>query len=395
MKLSALSLAAVLGSVQAQSSATYINEVQIMDGHQKRSQIKSPLPHTYLEKEDLPENFSWDNIDGKSYLTKMLNQHIPHYCGSCWAHGAISALQDRIKIARGGVGHDINLSIQFILNCGAETAGSCHGGYHTGVYELIHQKGYIPYETCQPYLACSDESEEGFCPQIDNSCSMINTCRTCSGFSDSGGHCVELDYFPNATVAEWGEVGDGENNPFHIFEDYVKKTHMIKAEIFARGPVAATINADPLRNYPMKDDNTFWEGGVLDDDSASTQTNHIISITGWGKDDKSGKDYWIIRNSWGEYWGEMGFAKIAAGKNMLGLEDNVAWVTPSSFTIQNSLPCSEDGAECGGMDQTDKPPAAGFNWYGQKFEYVDPSIEFLAKKEAKEAAQTNLRLSKN
>jgi cathepsin X len=71
----------------------------------------------------LPENFSWDNIEGKSYLTKMLNQHIPHYCGSCWAHGAISTLQDRIKIARGGVGHDINLSIQFILNCGGETAG--------------------------------------------------------------------------------------------------------------------------------------------------------------------------------------------------------------------------------------------------------------------------------
>ncbi len=159
--------------------------------------------------------------------------------------------------------------------------------------------------------------------------------------------------------------------------------------------MAATINADPLRDYPMKDDGTFWEGGVLDDDMASTQTNHIISITGWGKDDKTGKDYWLVRNSWGEYWGLTGFAKVAAGKNMLGLEDNAAWVTPSSFTIHNSMPCSEDGAECGGMDQTNKPPGT-FNWYGQNFEYVDPSVEFLAKKEAKEAAaQTNLRLSKN
>ena len=225
---------------------------------------------------------------------------------------------------------------------------------------------------------------------------MINTCRTCSGFSDSGGHCVELNYFPNATVAEWGEIGEDE--PFHINTDYKKRAHKIKAEIYARGPVAATINADPLRNYPLKDDNTFWEGGVLDDDDASQQTNHIISITGWGKDEVTGKDYFIIRNSWGEYWGEMGFAKIAAGKNMLGLEDNVAWVTPASFTIQNNLPCSEDGAECGGMDQTDKPPAAGFKWVGQNFEYVDPSVKFLAEKEAKEAkeaAQTNLRLSKN
>ena len=54
---------------------------------------------------------------------------------------------DRIKIDRNGEGHDINLSIQFVLNCGAGTAGSCHGGYHTGTYELIQDKGYIPFET--------------------------------------------------------------------------------------------------------------------------------------------------------------------------------------------------------------------------------------------------------
>jgi hypothetical protein len=29
-------------------------------------------------KEEIPENWNWDNVDGKSYLTKHLNQHIPH-----------------------------------------------------------------------------------------------------------------------------------------------------------------------------------------------------------------------------------------------------------------------------------------------------------------------------
>lgn len=209
-----------------------------------------------------------------------------HYCGSCWAHGAVSSLMDRIKIARKGEGQDINLSIQWVLNCGAGKAGSCHGGYHTGVYQLIQEFGYIPYETCQPYLACSSESQEGFCPQIDTSCSAVNTCRTCSGFSDKGEECVELDYFPNATVAEYGEVGDGIMD---LFSSQEKKVHQIKAEIYARGPVATTINANPLRDY---------EGDILDDASAGTQTNHIVSITGFGKDEKTGQEYWIIRNSW-------------------------------------------------------------------------------------------------
>lgn len=66
-----------------------------------------------------------DNVNGKSYITRSLNQHIPQYCGSCWAHGAISSLGDRIKIARNATGDEINLSIQHILNCAGSVAGRC------------------------------------------------------------------------------------------------------------------------------------------------------------------------------------------------------------------------------------------------------------------------------
>jgi len=66
-----------------------------------------------------------------------LNQHIPQYCGSCWAHGAASAFADRIKIARDAKGPDINMAIQYILNCGTEVAGSCHGGSASGTYDFV------------------------------------------------------------------------------------------------------------------------------------------------------------------------------------------------------------------------------------------------------------------
>ena len=50
---------------------------KIMDGHDKRSHVESPLPHTYIKSSELPDAFDWGNVDGVSYLTHSLNQHLP------------------------------------------------------------------------------------------------------------------------------------------------------------------------------------------------------------------------------------------------------------------------------------------------------------------------------
>eukprot|EP00924_Labyrinthula_sp_SR-Ha-C_P011368 maker-scaffold_36-snap-gene-2.9-mRNA-1 protein AED:0.04 eAED:0.04 QI:25/1/0.5/1/0/0/2/0/347 len=283
-------------------------------------EIHSANPAFHLFS-NLPRNFDWRNVHSQSYVTKMLNQHIPQYCGSCWAHGALSALADRIKIARKAQGDEINLSVQFILNCATEEAGSCH-------------VGYIPYDTCLSYEACSKESHEGNCGNILQSnpeaysCNPINICRTCSSFSEWGGFCSAIDHFPNATVAEYDAVPVGE--------DQMETVLNLKKEIFSRGPIACGINADSLDNY---------EGGVLDVPEVDREINHIISIVGWGYDKKEEKEFWIGRNSWGQYWGEMGYFRVRTGDNILGIENSCVWATPGEFT-ENNFPCYEDGSNC-------------------------------------------------
>lgn len=221
-------------------------------------------------------------MSGVSYLTHSLNQHIPQYCGSCWAHGALSALADRIKIAKSpdSTGAEINLSIQFVLNCGTSVAGSCHGGSHSGVYDFIRRVGYIPYDTCMPYIACSADSTDGFCHSVDTSCSPINTCRTC----DSSGRCQAVSKFPNATIAEYGTYS-------YFTDGFGAVADKIKAEIYARGPVAAGVNAEPIVNY---------QGGIVNNTKIwNMLVNHVVSIVGWQTDKSTGQQHWIVRNSWG------------------------------------------------------------------------------------------------
>ena len=218
------------------------------------------------------------------------------------------------------------------------------------MYDFIQQVGSIPYATCMPYIACSSDSTDGFCPNVDLSCSAINTCRTCNA---SG--CEAVSRYPNATIAEYGTYS-------YFTDGFGNVADKIKAEIYARGPVATGVNAEPILEY---------QGGVVNNTKIwNMLVNHVVSIVGWGTDKATGQQHWIVRNSWGsvsgcwatvlvlcrckshrswhillQYWGELGYFRIIMGHNALGIESEVAWATPQTFTVEN-FPCNSDGSNC-------------------------------------------------
>jgi cathepsin X len=128
---------AALALCAAAAAARRRNEI-VRDPHRKYV-VTQPVP--LLSKAELPAEWDWRNISGTSFVTANLNQHIPQYCGSCWAHGSTSAVADRIKIARNAAFPDVMLSVQALLNCATHVAGSCGGGEDSGVYQYMHDTG--------------------------------------------------------------------------------------------------------------------------------------------------------------------------------------------------------------------------------------------------------------
>ncbi|ETM97876.1 hypothetical protein PPTG_24801 [Phytophthora nicotianae INRA-310] len=139
-----------------------------------------PLPTMSLDEvqelEQLPKHLDWCE---RGFCVPSWNQHIPQYCGSCFAHGAMSSAQDRIKIAntrRKYTGADVMLGRQSFLNCapGHGLSAGCDGGEASDVYEFMRLYG-LPDESCLPYNATDHTKFHG----TNGTCPPHGYCMNC------------------------------------------------------------------------------------------------------------------------------------------------------------------------------------------------------------------------
>lgn len=89
-------------------------------------------------------------------------------------------------------------------------------------------------------------------------------------------------------------------------------------EIYQRGPITCSVAVtQELLNYT---------GGIFIDKTGRMAEDHDISVNGWGEE--NGVKYWIVRNSWGSYWGEGGNFRLIRGINNLGIQADCTWAVP-------------------------------------------------------------------
>jgi len=184
-------------------------------------------------------------------------------CGSCWAFSATGALEGQHYRKTGVM---VSLSEQNLVDCSGMFGNQgCNGGLPDNAFWYVKQNHGIDTEQSYPY--------EG----VDNKCrySPVSKGATDFGFMD---------------------IQSG--NEVHL-----------KQAVARVGPVSIGIDAS-------HESFQFYGGGVYEEpDCDEGSIDHAVLVVGYGRDRRSGKLYWLVKNSWGEGWGDGGYIKMARNRN--------------------------------------------------------------------------------
>jgi C1A family cysteine protease len=191
-------------------------------------------------------------------------------CGSCWAFSATASIEGAHFRSTGQL---VRLSEQQLVDCDTKSQG-CNGGLQEFGMEYL-ESNTQELEADYQYTA-----KDG-------------TCET--------------------------DAAKGKVLVTQIHEVEAKSIDQLKAAI-AQGPVSVTIEADQTV-FQM------YKNGIFDSVACGTELDHAVTAVGYGSED--GKDFYIVRNSWGATWGEQGYIRIAAveGEGICGIQQVSLWAS--------------------------------------------------------------------
>ncbi|CAN1229460.1 Senescence-specific cysteine protease SAG39, partial [Linum perenne] len=85
------------------------------------------------------------------------------------------------------------------------------------------------------------------------------------------------------------------------FEDVPPNDEGALVKAVANQPISVAIEASDSSFR-------FYESGVFSGE-CGTGLDHGVTVVGYGEEE-DGKKYWIVKNSWGEEWGEEGYVRM-------------------------------------------------------------------------------------
>jgi cathepsin L len=97
-----------------------------------------------------------------------------------------------------------------------------------------------------------------------------------------------------------------------MHDDNPKTEQQFEAILHKYGPISIGIDSTTMDNY---------KDGIFTADLCSTDIDHAVTIIGYTK------DAWIIKNSWGPYWGRDGYLYLERGKNACGVAEYAVYVS--------------------------------------------------------------------
>lgn len=88
----------------------------------------------------------------------------------------------------------------------------------------------------------------------------------------------------------------------------------LASAVIQYGPIPVGIDSSGSRFITYKN-------GVINADECNKDPNHAVTVVGFTP------EYWIIKNSWGEGWGENGYGKISRGHDTCGISSYASFAT--------------------------------------------------------------------
>lgn len=233
------------------------------------------------------EKWDWRNVNGQNWITPISNQG---NCGSCVAFASVAVLEGQYTIDSKLSWLKAQFSPQMLFDCGK---GSCRVGWlpEWAAYQL--KSGGTVDLACAPYLSGAT-GENGLCQE-----------NYCENQEDRTIRIKSI------------------STPSTRFGGSDKK---VKAAL-KLGPLLTTMNA--------REDFLYYKGGIYKAMTSKKAGGHAVAIIGFDDDKKA----WLIKNSWGEDWGESGYAWVAySDKSGIG---NLTWKFEVGVNEQKQLAFKE------------------------------------------------------